>query len=270
LTWTGTLDRGAYAWRSATAVLLLIGTIVLFPFVTKAIVTASHCGLDIRGAVALVAPTIVRPLLFVAILAIILSACIRRARDAELHPLVGAFPSLMLVGDQAFLQYAGAGWAYSFSAGILSINRPVYALFAMALMILLGLPASHTLRAGSRFLDKALPLFAALLSVAALIRAGGIPLFAFTQLPPLVIMAVVLFSSYAAYAMPVFLALAGYRVWQARGADAVASLQVPSVEASNLWQVKRAAKIAAAIALAVLFWSLLTNSECPFTSYSSA
>jgi hypothetical protein len=66
--------------------------------------------------------------------------------------------------------------------------------------------------------------------------------------------------------MPVFLALTGYRVWQARGADAVASLQVPSVEASNLWQVKRAAKIA----LAVLFWSLLTNSECPFTSYSSA
>ncbi len=244
--------------------LLLIGTIVLFPFAIKAIVTASHCGLDTCGAVVLAASTTFRPILFVAILAFILSACICRARDAGLHPLVGVFPLLMLVGDQAFLQYAGADWAYSFSAGLLSINRPIYALFGVALMVLLGWPASGTLRAGSRLLDRALLIFAVLLSAAALMRANGVPLFVFTQLPRQVIMPVVLFSSYAPYAMPVFLALAGYRVWKARGVDAVASLQVPSVETPNLWQMKRAAMIAAAIALAVLSWSLLTNSEMPF------
>jgi hypothetical protein len=42
-TWTGVLDRAAYAWRSAIAVVFLIGTIFLFPFLLKAIVMASHC-----------------------------------------------------------------------------------------------------------------------------------------------------------------------------------------------------------------------------------
>jgi uncharacterized membrane protein YhaH (DUF805 family) len=109
--WKGTLNRPAYAWRSIIAVVFLIGTILLFPFVIKAIVTASHCALDTCGAVGLLVPTVIRPILFIATTAMVLSACVRSARDAGLNPWLGTFPPLMLAGDQGFLQFAGAGWA---------------------------------------------------------------------------------------------------------------------------------------------------------------
>jgi uncharacterized membrane protein YhaH (DUF805 family) len=129
--WKGTLDRPAYAWRSIIAIAFLIGTILVFPFVTKAVVAASRCALDTCGAVGLLVPTVIRPILFIAAIAMALSACVRRARDAGLNPWLAAFPPLMLAGDQGFLQYAGAGWAYPFATGILSFHPPVYALFAI-------------------------------------------------------------------------------------------------------------------------------------------
>jgi len=46
--------------------------------VTKAIVTASHCALDTCGAVGLIVPTVMRPILFIAAIAMVLSACVRR------------------------------------------------------------------------------------------------------------------------------------------------------------------------------------------------
>jgi hypothetical protein len=265
--WTGVLDRAAYAWRAGVTIAFLIGTILLFPYLSQAIMTASHCAADTCGAVALVAPTILRPVLFVAAMAMALSACVRRAREAGLHPWLGAFPPLMFAGDQAFLQYAGAGWAYPFSAGIMSINPPVYALFGTALIGLLGVPSRDALRTGgSRLLDNTLLVLAALLSVAAALRAGGLPLFVFTASPPVIMLVVVMFSSYAAYAMPAFLALAAYRLWWSHRVAPATPLPatVAVSETPNLWRPGRAAAIGAVIALGVLLWSLLTNSQMPF------
>src|SRR6185437_4397209 len=138
--WTGVLGRTSYAWRAGFAVAFLIATILLFPFLLKAVMSGSHCAPDTCGALGLVTATLVRPILFIAALAIVLSICIRRARDAGLPPWLGVFPPLMLIGDQGFLQYAGAGWAYPFSVGILFMNAPFYALFGTALIVLLGLP----------------------------------------------------------------------------------------------------------------------------------
>jgi hypothetical protein len=201
-----------------------------------------------------------------AAMAMALSACIRRARHAGLQAWQGAFPPLMFVGDRALLQYAGAGWAYPFSAGILSINPPIYALFGAALIGLLGVPSHDALRGGgSRLLDRALLVLAALLSIAAVVRAGGLPLFVFTALP-LVAFAVVMFESYATYAMPLFLALAAYRLWRAGPVAPATPSPSPVVvsETPNLWQPGRAAAIGATVALAVLLWSVLTTSQVPF------
>jgi hypothetical protein len=264
--WTGVLDRAAYAWRAAVTIAFLVGTIILFPYLIRAIVSASHCSLDTCGAVGLAVPTILRPMLFIAAMAMALSSCVRRARDAGLHPWLGAFPPLMLVGDQALLQYAGAGWAYPFSAGILTISPPVYALFGLALMALLGVPPRDTLRnGGSRLLDKALLILAALLSISAVLRTGVLPLSFLTSLP-LIMLGVIKFASYAAYTMPVFLVLGGYRVWLSYSvAPATPSPGAVAVsETPNLWQPKRAALIGATIAFALLLWSLLTNSQMPF------
>jgi len=266
LIWTGVLDRAAYAWRSALIIAFLAATILLFPYLSKAIVSASHCAPDTCGALGLMVPAILRPILFIAAMAMALSACVRRARHAGLNPWLGALPPLMFVGDQALLQYAGAGWAYPFSAGILSINPPVYALFGTALIGLLGAPSRDALRGGgSRLLDRALVALAALLSVAAVVRTGGLPLFVFTALP-LVAFAVVMFESYAAYAMPLFLALAAYRLWRAVPAAPATPSPSPVLvsETPNLWQPGRAAVIGATVALAVLLWSLLTTSQMPF------
>jgi hypothetical protein len=262
-TWKGVLDRPAYVWLSIAAISFVVGTILFFPLLLKAIVSASHCGMDTCGALALVGSAALRPLLFIIPVAIVMSACIRRARDAGLPPWLGAFPPLMLVGDQGFLQFAGAGWAYPFSAGILTVNRPVYALFATALIGLLSIPARNVLRSGeNRVLDRTMLALAGWLSVAAVARVTGFPLLA-TATPPLIVLALFHLLSYASYAMPVFLALAGYRLWLSNN-SAPASPSPESVaaaESASLWRPARAAAIGAVIASAVVLWSLSTSSQ---------
>jgi hypothetical protein len=264
--WKGTLNRPAYARRAIIAIAFLIGTILVFPFVIKAIVTASHCALDTCGAVGLVAPTVIRPILFIAAIAIVLSACVRRARDAGLNLWLAAFPPLMLAGDQGFLQYAGTGWAYPFSAGILSLSPPVYALFATAVIALLGFPSRDSLRdSDSRILDKALLALAAILSMAALLRTGVLPLSALIKFP-LVMFPTIWFGRYAPFVMPLFLALVAYRIWRSRGVApmTVARAAVAAPEAPGLWRPGRAALVGAVIALVVMLWSLQTNDQMNF------
>lgn len=263
-TWTGVLDRPSYAWRAAVAIVFLIGTVFLFPFLLKVIATASYCQIDTCGAVSLVASTALRPLFFVGALAVILSACIRRARDAGLRPWMGAFPPLMLVGDQGFLQHAGSGWAYPFSAGILSFHAPIYALFGLILVGLLGFPSRYVLRyGGNRVLDNAIGLLAGWLSFAAALRASGFPPFGLTELPVQITARLFLFLFYAPYTMPIFLALAVYRVWRSHliAPATPSAISVSRGEAPNLWQPKRAAVIGMIAALAVFFWSLSTKGQ---------
>jgi uncharacterized membrane protein YhaH (DUF805 family) len=265
--WKGTLNRPAYAWRSIIAIAFLIGTIVVFPFVTKAIVTASHCALDTCGAVGLLVPTVLRPILFIAAIAMALSACVRRGRDAGLNPWLAAFPPLMLAGDQGFLQYAGTGWAYPFSTGILSLHPPVYALFATAVMALLGFSSRDSLRDNdSRILDKALLVLAAILSMAALLRTGVLPLAALIKFP-LVMLPTIWFERYAPFVMPLFLVMAAYRIWRSHGVAPMtaASAAVPAPKAPGLWRPGRAALAGAAIALALLLWSLQTSVQMSFS-----
>ena len=264
--WKGTLNRPAYAWRSIIAIVFLIATILFFPFVIKAIVTASHCALDTCGAVGLIVPTVIRPILFIAAIAMVLSACVRRARDAGLYPWLGAFPPLMLAGDQGFLQYAGAGWAYPFSTGILSLHPPVYALFATAVMALLGFSPRDSLRdSDSRILDRALLVLAAILSIAALLRTGVLPLSALIKFP-FVMLPTIWLSRYAPFVMPLFLVLAAYRIWRSYDVApmALASAAVAAPEAPSLWRPRRAALVGATIALAVMLWSLQANSQMSF------
>jgi uncharacterized membrane protein YhaH (DUF805 family) len=264
--WKGTLDRPAYAWRSIIAIAFLIGTILVFPFVTKAVVAASRCALDTCGAVGLLVPTVIRPILFIAAIAMALSACVRRARDAGLNPWLAAFPPLMLAGDQGFLQYAGAGWAYPFATGILSFHPPVYALFAIAAMALLGFAPRDSLRNNdSRILDKGLLVLAAILSTAALLRTGVLPLAGLIKFP-LLMLPTILFERYAPFVMPLFLVMAAYRIWLSHGVAPMtaASAAVPAPEAPGLWRPGRAALAGAAIALAVLLWSLQSSVQTSF------
>jgi hypothetical protein len=260
--WTGVLDRAAYARRFAITVAFLVGTILLSSYLSSAIVFASDCGFAC-GVVTRIAPTIFRPMLLVAAIAMALSATVRRARDTGLRPWLGAFPPLMLVGDGAFLQYVGMGPTYPLSMVTLTVNPPVWALFGTALMAMLGVPSRDALRNGeSRLLDRSLLILAALLSVSAVLSAGAVPL---AVVPSMVLYMGIVLESYAAYTMPVFLVLAAYRVWRSHPAASTTPSPpaVPVSETPNLWQPERAALVGPIVAFAVLLWTLLSTSLMP-------
>jgi uncharacterized membrane protein YhaH (DUF805 family) len=260
--WTGVLDPAAYARRAAIAIAFLVGTILLSPYLSTAIVSVSNC-YSACGVVTLIAPTIFRPILFVAAIAMALSACVRRTRDAGLRPWLGAFPPLMLVGDEAFLQYAGMGPNYPLSMGALAVNPPVWALFGTVVMALLGVPSRDALRnGGSRLLDRSLLILATLLSVSAVLRTAIVPV---TFVPFQVLHVEIMLASYAVYTMPVFLVLAAYRVWPPHPAATAtpSPYAVPVSETPNFWQPRRAALIGLMIAFAVLLWTLLSTSLMP-------
>ena len=112
---------------------------------------------------------------------------------------------------------------------------------------------------------RALLVLTALLSVAAVIRAGGFPIFLYVAAPR-VAAAVLSLATLAVYAMPVFFALAVYRIWQADPvAPATPSRTVVLSQANqSLWQLKRAAIIGAVAALTAVLWSLMTNAQMFF------
>jgi hypothetical protein len=123
----------------------------------------------------------------------------------------------MFIADQSFLQYAGAGWAYPFSAGVLAFKPPVFALFGTALMALLAVPSRDSLRDGWDFLFIA-PV------------APTVPVAATVPVAPTVPAA----PSSAAVAAP---------------------------ETLTLWRPGRSAAMGAAIAFAVVLWSLHTSTQ---------
>lgn len=261
-TWTGVLDRAAYARRCALAIGFLVGTILLSPFLTHAIVFASDCGFAC-GVVTLIAPTIFRPILLLIAIAMALSVCVRRARDVGLRPWLGAFPPLMLMGDGGFLQSVGMGATYPLSMTTLVVNPPVWALFGTALMVMLGVPSRGALQEGvSRTLDGSLAILAALLSVVAFSGAGGVPL-AFA--PALLLYTGIILAYCAPYAMPVFLVLAAYRVWRLPPPASTMPLPppIPVPETPPLWRPGRAVLLGLIAAFVVLLWTLLWNSLSP-------
>ncbi len=276
LTWTGVLDRPAYLRKCAIVIAVLIGTILLFPFVLRAIVGAFRCGIDTCGAVGLIVATVLRPILFAVTLAMGLSACIRRARDAGLRPWIGAFPIVMLAADQDFLQYAGAGWAYAFSSGVFG-RMPVYALFGVVLMGLLAVPARDTLRGGgNRTLDWVLAVMAGWLTLGAMPRVLNV-LF-LTQLSVEIRKIFYVFSRYAVYAMLLFFVLAACRIWLSRSPASARGAREPerlyrepeiASETPDLWQPKRAVLIGVAITFAIILWSLRVNEGTSFGSWSA-
>ena len=83
---------------------------------------------------------------------------------------------------------------------------------------------------------------------------------------PLLMLPTIWLARYASFAMPLFLVLAAYRIWWSRGAVPMtgAGVAVAAAEAPDLWRPRRAALVGAAIALAVLLWSLHANSQMNF------
>ncbi|MCK1395407.1 hypothetical protein [Bradyrhizobium sp. 1] len=255
--WTGVLDRSAYVRRAAVAIALLAGTSLLFPSLVKAL--EPHCPLGLCGATA----PLFWPILLAVPLVLILSICMRRARDAGLRPSLAALPPLMLYGDQLILEVAGTDRLFSLRAYLFFL--PVFAMFGLLLMALLAVPARNAMRnAGGTIVDAALLVLAGWIAIGAIERGDRLVLpLLLMSMPAQIDRAIYLPLSYAIYAMPLFLALAAYRLWWSpppATAPATSS-------GSNLWQPKRAVMIGAIIALVSLLWSTLPPGDLVETIY---
>lgn len=276
-TWTGVLDRGGYLRQSAIFVVVLIGTVLFFPFILKAIVSSFRCSMDTCGALSLVVSMALRPALFLATMALGLSACIRRARDAGLPAWAGAFPIVMLAASQDFLQYAGASWAYAFSSGVF-MRTPFHALFGIVLVGLLAIPERGALRSGeNRVLDWALVILAGWLTLGAVPRLLNI----LVVTPSLLSIGKVfyVFAHFALYQMLLFTALAAFRIWLSRFSSTGGPDRAPrpyrarqaAPAGPSLWRLKPAALVGFVVTLAVLIYSLRASGSISlsFSQWSS-
>jgi hypothetical protein len=140
--WTGTLDRAPFVRNMGLALVYLVATTVGFRFVLQALTAIMGCarGGDSCNGFGLVISFALRPALFVIFLFLVGNACIRRARDADLPPWVGAYVPLMMAANMGIATALGSGWSYAFSLGILAPYVPWFLIFGLVCAVLLAVP----------------------------------------------------------------------------------------------------------------------------------
>ena len=117
------LGRGSFAIWIIGTVLGFVALTVGFPFFVAAVV--GSCSADTCGAIMLVASSIVKPLLFWLFIVALLVALAARLRDVGVSPWLSAGFIFLMFVDHGFLLYAGSGWAFPMSMGVLSLEAPV-------------------------------------------------------------------------------------------------------------------------------------------------
>lgn len=247
--WTGALDRSAYIKRAAIAAACMIATIpalaIMFGTLNK-----QHCAEAWCGNVLMWWPFVTA-----VPIAMILSVCIRRARDVGLPPSLGACPAIMMLGKQYFFLIVALGKFDQLRFN--SIELPVFVGFGLILMALLAVPESGALRnAGRTVIDVVLMALLGWIAVGAIQRGlFSITVLLISTVPKTMGSWLEAPFNYAPYAMLPFLALAAYRLWWSPPPMTPAAPRSP-----NLWRLKRSALIGASVAVVALLWlNLPTN-----------
>ena len=228
LKFNGVINRGTFLWAAALRLGLFIASVVGFPFLLMAIVSASGCrGIGgACGAVGLIAGTAFKPLAFILFVFSFCGIAVRRARDSGMPGPLGLFIPLLFTSNYAFLIYAGAPWSVGFSAGVLFVTFPWASVLALYCILILGALPSRRRGGGNPFGPAGWIAF----GLAALIAAHAALKFAMTY--PGVTLWLVKFAGIlgyalriAPYAMVVFAAVLAFIAWQYRlpPAEAAAS-----------------------------------------------
>jgi len=108
-------------------------------------------------------------------------------------------------------------------------------------------------------------VLAAILSMAALLRTGVLPLGELIKFS-LVMLPTIWFARYAPFVMPLFLVLAAYRIWRSYGRCAHDRRERRGRRTGGAQPLaaRRAALVGALITLAVMLWSLQTSVQMSF------
>jgi uncharacterized membrane protein YhaH (DUF805 family) len=146
----GTLDRRQFLWAAALRIGLFVASIVGFPFLVRAVASATRCGVDTCGAVGLITAMAFKPLAFMIFVFSFVGVSVRRAGDAGVPGWIGLFVPVLFAFDYGFFLFAGASWAFAFSAGVLRIPAPWHTLLALACIAALCALPSRRDGPGSR------------------------------------------------------------------------------------------------------------------------
>lgn len=216
-------SRKGFAISIAISIAAYIALTIAFPFALMAFATATNCGSvgGACGAVGLLFSMMYKPLVYGLFVLSLVPPLMGRLRDIGVSPWPSLFVLLLVVTDNAFLLYAGTPWSFSFTAGVLNIDMPVYLLVALALMVVLAIIPPRDGRISLRALGWpawVMLAIAAVVAVAAIYRImwslpGTVSLFS----PVLgLIRPVILVGGYALYALPFAV---GFALWPRDGQD---------------------------------------------------
>lgn len=179
LRFSGRLGRRGFAIGAAIRIAVFVLLTLAFPLFLYGLAALFNCfaspsqGCNVLG---LVGASMYKPTVFVLLLFSFFGISVRRVRDIGLPGWTGLLIPLLLAADWSFLVLLGTSWSFSFTAGVLYVEFPKFAVCALALIGLLAAAPSQEFRAPSRpqlVLAGVTAALAALFAIYALLH--GVP-----------------------------------------------------------------------------------------------
>jgi uncharacterized membrane protein YhaH (DUF805 family) len=256
-TFHGYMGRQQFLLASALRIGLFLATIVGFPFLVRALATASRCSADTCGALGLVTAVAVKPLAFIVFVFSFVGISVRRARDAGVPGWIGLFIPLLFALDHNFFVFAGAPWSFAFSAGALHVSGPRHAPLALACIVALCVLPSRRDGPGSRnpfgyagLAAFGLGLVIAVIGVIASAMSTPAVMVAWRPLIRVVAPHLAAIMTYVPYLMVCLTVLLAWIVWRGFGHVAVVpQSSLPEPAAQSDIPTKKLAALAFALAI---------------------
>src|SRR3954471_16610560 len=137
----GFLSGSEFGAKVGWRVAIFIGLTLGFPFIMYGliIVTNARSVGGASGALAVVAGLYLKPVILLVFLISLIGPCWRRMRSLGLAAAWGLFVPFLILMDGMYLTVLGAHWGVAFTLGIWTVNAPLFALTALAMLIAMSL-----------------------------------------------------------------------------------------------------------------------------------
>jgi hypothetical protein len=114
-----------------------------FPFIVYGLILATGAGRvgGASGALAVVAGIYLKPVIVLVFLLSLISPCWKRMRSLGLPAALGLLVPFLFLMDAMYLMIIGTHWGVAFSLGVWSVNAPMFALSALAVLVAMSLAA---------------------------------------------------------------------------------------------------------------------------------
>lgn len=135
------LYGGEFGWSVSWRLGLFAALTLGFPFIIYGLMQATRCAGQggACGAVALMGSFYLRPIIFIALLLLMIGPPMARMRALGLPGIFGLVVPLLLLADRQFLVLQGAHWSMAFALGVLYLRVPTYLILALVVIAAMAL-----------------------------------------------------------------------------------------------------------------------------------